>query len=471
MLTNTSQKSHQWFSWLIISFAAIGGILYGYDLGIIAGAILFIRHSIPMTDAQSSLLVAAVLGGGAIATLTTGTLAEWFGRKKMIIVAAIIFLLGVFSLAFAHSYSTVLIGRLTQGIGVGIVTIIIPLYLAESLPPEVRGRGISAFQLFLTFGILFASLIGLYFTPTGNWRGAFLSAALPGFILLIGGLFLPSSPRWLFHRGHHRQALGVLCKSRPTHHAKRELKTMRQVVKPNSNRFSSFAKSLANKQYLLPVLVVMSVAILQQLMGINSLLQFSAYFLKNSGLNSNIAAMLGSTAITSVNFAITILAFFLIDRTGRRLLLIIGTLGSAASLFFLAGVYFSIPASSLKGYLLLGGVIDFIISNAIGPGVVIWLVIAELLPAKIRSAGMSIALCLNSLTSTIFAASFLPLVNSIGYNGVFLICACAASCYSLIAYRFVPETKNKTLEEIELNFKSQVNAAETEPAPIKAAYD
>lgn len=446
------RSQHTWFSWLIIGFAAIGGILYGYDLGIIAGAILFIKHSIAMTDAQSSFLVAAVLGGGAIATLVSGTLADWFGRKKMIIAAAVIFLLGVFSLAFANTYSMVLLGRLTQGIGVGIVTIIIPLYLAESLPPQVRGRGISAFQLLLTFGILMASLVGLYFTPTGNWRGMFLSASIPGLILLIGGLMLPSSPRWLFRKGRVEQALKVLKKTRDADHAQREINEMHELIQLNKKNFGDFFKAMRESKIFIPACIVFAVAGLQQLMGINSILQFSAYILKSGGLSANITAMLGSTAITLVNFIMTILAFLLVDKIGRKSLLTMGTFGCTVFLLALGAIHFLLATSSIKGYLMLAGIIGFVLSYAIGPGVCVWLVISELMPERVRSTGMSVALFFNSMVSTLFASCFLPLVNHIGYSGLFTFCAIAAACYFVIAWKLLPETKNKTLEEIEMEF-------------------
>ncbi len=442
----------QWYTWLMVGFAAIGGILYGYDLGIIAGAILFIRESIPMTDAQSSFLVAAVLGGGAIATLISGPLADLLGRKRMILLAAVIFLAGVFSLADAHTYSMVLLGRLTQGIGVGIVTIIIPLYLAESLPANIRGRGISAFQLLLTFGILAASIVGLYFTPTGNWRGMFLSATVPGFILLLGGLFLPKSPRWLFNKGKEQKAFDILCKSRASHHAQDEINRMRALLNSSTKHWKQELKDLCSKRYVVPVTIVLCVAILQQLMGVNSILQLSAYILKTGGLDSNLTAMLGSTAITSINFIITIIAFFLVDRVGRRLLLMIGTAGCMVCLFYLGCTYFIFSPSLMKGYLLLAGIIGFIIAYAIGPGVIVWLVISELLPTRVRSIGMSFALFANSMTSALFASAFLPLANSIGYYSVFMLCAIAAGMYFLIAFNAIPETKNKTLEEIEIDF-------------------
>ena len=448
------QKNHSWFCWFMIGFAAVGGILYGYDIGIIAGAILFIRETIPMTDAQSSILVGAVLGGGAIATLISGTLADFFGRRKMIIAAALIFLFGAFLLSFAHTYAGILIGRLTQGVGVGIVTIIIPLYLAESLPADVRGRGITAFQLLLTFGILVATLVGLYFTPTENWRGMFLSTAVPGFILLIGSLLLPNSPRWLFYKGRTDKALQVLLKSREHVHAQFELEKMHTLILQEKNNAKNLWAFLCNKQYLKPILLVMVIAAVSQIMGINSILQFSAYILKHGGLSANITAMLGSTVITSVNFLFTVIAFLLIDRIGRKFLLNMGTAGCTLSLLFLSCVYYFVPLSEIKGFLLLVGLVSFIIFFAVGPGVCIWLILSELLPARVRSSGMSIALFVNSMTSTLFASSFLPLVKHIGYDGVFLVCAIAGGIYYSLSYYFVPETKDKTLEEIEMGFAS-----------------
>lgn len=446
-------SAQQRFSFFIVFFAAIGGILYGYDLGIIAGALLFIHQQIPMTDWQSSILVAAVLGGGALATLVSGPLADLFGRRKMIVVAAIIFLFGVFSLSFAHVYWQVLMGRLTQGVGVGIVTITIPLYLAESLPAHIRGRGISAFQLLLTFGILLASLVGLYFTSTHNWRAMFLSATIPGLILLIGALFLPNSPRWLFMQGDVNQALEVLKKSRSVHSARSELVRMAEVIHQHQHEARSFLHAFKERAYLVPLLVVFAVASLQQLTGVNSILQFSAVILKASGLNTNLTAMLGSTAITLINFMVTIIALLLVDKIGRRKLLLIGTAGAFFSLFSMALINWVFVVSVFKGYLMLSGIMIFILSYAIGPGVVVWLVISELLPTKVRSIGMAVALFLNSITSTLYASVFLPLINQVGYSGIFLFSSLAALLYCLLTYYVIPETNAKSLEEIEQIFQ------------------
>ena len=430
-------------------FAAVGGVLYGYDLGIIAGALLFVKKAIPMTLQEESFFVAAVLGGGAIATLISGTLSDWFGRRRMIMVASLFFLAGVYFVANAHSYASVLIGRLVQGIGVGIITIAVPLYLAESLPASIRGRGVSAFQLLLTAGILLASLIGLYFTPSGNWRGMFISAAVPGIVMMIGCFFLSDSPRWLVMHGKDEKALNVLEKTRAKADAKKELIAIKKAISDSKCGKSGKKISVWQKRFMLPLFIVVSAACLQQLTGVNSILQFSAVILKDSGLHANILAMLGSTAITGLNFAVTVLVLYLMSRIGRRGLLTVGTMGMVIALTYCGLIFYFLEPCLCKGYLLLFGILLFIFSYAFGPGTLIWLVLAELLPSRIRGWGMAFALFMNSMVSTGFASIYLGLVHKLGYQGVFWISAFCAFLYFLLVLKMVPETKGKTLEEIE----------------------
>ena len=453
-----SAKQNTFFSWFVILFAATGGILYGYDLGIMAGAILFIRHDIPMTIAQSSFFVGAVLGGGAIATLISGALADIFGRKHMIIVAAVVFLLGVLFTVAAHTYYWALLGRFTQGVGVGIVTIIIPLYLAEALPSQIRGRGISTFQLMLTIGILLASAVSLIYVPTHNWRAMFVTAAVPGLLLLLGGIFLPYSPRWLYKKGKHDQAYLSFSKTHHQSWIKKEWENFLSLVSKEQTIVGSYFTALKESKYLKPMIIVLSIACLQQLMGVNSILQFSALLLKENGLSSNLSALLGSNTVTGVNFIVTLIGLFLVDKIGRRKLLCFGTGAAAFSLIYMGAIYWIIPLGQTKALFLLAGFVGFILSYAIGPGLCIWIVLAELLPARIRSTGMSVALCANSLISTAFASVFLPLAQHISYGGIFFLCAVASGAYCLVCYNCVPETKNKSLEEIEklLNKQSSI---------------
>jgi sugar porter (SP) family MFS transporter len=436
--------------YFVLLIAAIGGILYGADVGVISGALLFMKNDIGLDNQQISFIGSAVLGGGAFATLVTGPLADIFGRRAMIILSAILFLLGVIVVVMATSYSGILFGRLIQGIGIGIITIATPLYIAELMPSHYRGRGLATFQLMLTAGILLAGLIGIYFTNHGgNWRGMFLATLVPGVLFLLGSLFMPGSPRWLILKGRESEALAILKKTRHEDEALLEFQEMQMLTREHAQESHSFWQLLRLKQYWKPFALVCVIAIVQQLTAINSLLQFSALLLKNSGLDSNIVAMMGATGMMALNFLSTILAILLVDKLGRKFLMIVGTLGLTCALLYTAAVLHFVATSPLQGELLMLGLFGFIIFFAIGPGAVIWMILSELLPLKIRSKGMGIGLFLNSLTSAILAAVFLPLIVHLGASMVFLICSGFTFIYFLISWKLLPETKNKTLEEIE----------------------
>lgn len=439
------------FALFIIFCAGIGGMLYGYDIGIINGAILFIQKEIALTQGQISILTAAVLFGGAASTLISGSLANRFGRKTMIEVAAIIFLLGTLLLILSHNFWEILLGRIIGGIGVGIITIVVPLYIAEAAPCKIRGSGVSIFQLFLTGGILVAYLISLFFINSANWRGMFLTSMLPGILLFLGSLMIIESPRWLFLKHKDQELVEALNRTRYEDEVKKDLALLKANNDDGTINFSF--KLFCQKKFVIPFLMAFAIAILNQLTGINVLLQLSGFILQHSGLNSNLLSMLGSVSIGLMNFVVTLIAMYLVDKVGRKVLLEIGTAGVSLALLSLAGVAYFMEPSLLQGYLTVAGLLAFIIFFAIGPGVVVWLAISELLPLQIRSVGMSISLAANSLVSAIFAAVFLPLTTKIGYSGIFLICALFSIVYFIISKYFLPETKGKTLEEIEKFFE------------------
>lgn len=449
-MANFATRAPSKYIYFVLFIAAISGILYGADIGVISGALLFMRNDIGLDDQQISFIGSAVLGGGAFATLITGPLADIFGRRMMIITASILFIIGVVFVIIANTYESILIGRLIQGIGIGIITIATPLYLAELMPTHYRGRGLATFQLMLTAGILLAGLIGLYFTHHGgNWRGMFMATLIPGVIILAGSFFMPESPRWLMLKSRDEQALNILQKTRDTSQAMLEFEEMRHLIKQHQEEQTSLWRLLQLKHYWQPLLLVSVIAIVQQLTAINSLLQFSALILKASGLSSNIVVMMGATGMMGLNFLTTIIALLLVDKLGRRFLMILGTLGLTVSLFYTALVLHLVAPSPLQGELLMLGLFGFIIFFAIGPGAVIWMILAELLPLKIRSKGMSIGLFLNSLTSAILAAVFMPMIKYFGNSFVFGLCGGFTFIYFLIVWQLLPETKDKTLEEIE----------------------
>lgn len=438
------------YVYFLLLLAAISGILYGADVGVISGALLFMQNDIGLDNQQLSYIGSAVLGGGAFATLVTGPLADIFGRRMMIILSGMVFLLGVILVVIAHSYESILVGRLTQGIGIGIITIATPLYIAELMPTHYRGRGLATFQLMLTAGILLAGLIGFYFTRHGgNWRAMFAATLVPGCLFLAGSFFMPNSPRWLVLKGKETEALAILKKTRYQDEALAEFTEMQSLIKEQGIEKKAFWKLLTRSHYWKPFILVCVIAIVQQLTAINSVLQFSALLLKESGLGSNIVAMAGATGMMALNFLTTIVTLLLVDKVGRKFLMILGTGGLTGALFYTAIVLYWVPTSVLQGELLLIGLFGFIVFYAIGPGSVIWMILSELLPLKIRSKGMGIGLFLNSLTSAILAAVFLPMIAHFGTSMVFGLCGISTFIYFLISWKLLPETKDKSLEEIE----------------------
>jgi sugar porter (SP) family MFS transporter len=441
-------KSNSYVVW-VAALVSIGGILYGYDMGVISGALLFVRDSIPMTDTQVGFIVGAVLGGGLVGTLLAGPLGDKFGRRFLIALSSIIFIIGVLLIMLANSFAMLLAARLFLGIGVGVVAVSVPLYVSEIVPSQFRGRYVTFFQLLLTFGIVLAYFVDLIFTPSGNWRAMFAVLLVPAIFLLLGLFFMPESPRWLMAKKQPEKARAVLTKLRNN---ESEVDEDLLLITQGLTEVHGSWGDLFSHQLLLPSLVAVAVAIFNQLTGINSFLQYAPLILKNAGISSDLVTMIGSVGIGILNFLFTIIAICLIDSLGRRPLLLTGVAGVIVSEVFLGAVNFFIPDSPNAGILSLVGLLFFIIFFAIGPGVVVWLVISELFPTQIRGKGIAVCLFFNSLASTILATLFLPLVKNLGVGETYWLFAFFTTGYFLVVYFFLPETKEKSLEEIQHYF-------------------
>jgi sugar porter (SP) family MFS transporter len=434
---------------LIAALVSVGGVLYGYDMGVISGALLFINRTIPLSDSQTGLIVGAVLGGGLFGTLVAGPVGDYFGRRFLIALSSIIFLAGISSILLAQTFMMLFLARLLLGVGVGVVAVSVPLYVSEIVPRQDRGKYVTFFQLLLTFGIVLAYFVDLIFTPSGNWRAMFAVLYIPTIILLLGIFFLPESPRWLMANKQLEKARTVLRKIRNNEkEVEEDLDSIREGLKEVQGSW----KELFSHQLLLPSLVAISIAIFNQLTGINSFLQYAPLILKNAGISSDMVTMIGSAGIGILNFLFTIIAITLIDSVGRRPLLLIGVAGVIASEIFLGLINYFLPESPNAGILSLIGLLFFIMFFAIGPGVVVWLVISELFPTQVRGKGISICLFFNSLASTALATLFLPLVKNLGVGQTYWLFAFFTLGYFLVSYFFLPETKEKSLEEIQHYF-------------------
>lgn len=527
---------------LLLIISGMGGALYGYDLGIIGAALLYLDKSIALSDQQTSLIVAAVLAGGTISCLLAGILADLFGRRTIALVSAILFLISVALICFSNGFWLLISGRLLQGLSAGMIVLVIPLYLAECLPAAVRGRGTAIFQLALTIGIMVAMAVGAGFaamvendSQLGDpiaihtvqdvaWRMMFATAAIPGLLFLFGCLFIAESPRWLQRRGRSDAALAALSRSLPAHEAGAELAAIAQ----GAPRAGASEGSLFQRRFIIPFILACSILALNQATGINSLLQYVVIIMSQAGLGEADAANAG-LGITVVNVLFTIVALFLVDRKGRTFLLKVGTSGIIVALLLCAFVFnrfesqmndittemqaqvtttgLSRPVADVDGvpmrltvvydagegaklvsvssqakdpvlnlapakdktltivrarlgpqpdpstgWLAMGCFMLYIASFAVGPGVCVWLAMSELMPNRIRAVGMGVALLLNQGVATCIAAVFLPTVGACGYAAMFLAWGGATVVYFLIAAFVLPETKGRTLEDIERGF-------------------
>ena len=593
MATNTPSvldDKKVFYNRFLLIVAGLGGLLYGVDVGIIAGALPYLEATSGLDRSELSIVVAAVLLGSVFSTLFAGLLADWMGRKALMAISGVMFVVSIPVIALAQGYTPLVFGRLLQGTSAGLIGVVVPLYLAECLTAAHRGKGTGIFQWLLTAGIAIAALIGLLFsfrldhiTKLGDpaailafknaaWRGIFWVSLPPGILFVIGSLMLSESPRWLLRRGKKEAAYTALLRSRTTDQADLEVKEMQDLTASESSKGASGAKmrdSLLRRKYVIPFVLACIILACNQTTGINSLIAYNTNILLQSGL-SDLAAHVGYVIFTFVNFFITLIGVALVDRKGRKFLLGIGTAGIILAMLF-TGVLFRrterlgvdssaavqsmaapdqtarlvynqelaakllqttggssiaagaptslvviyaygdfrtasqavrsddpaakpveitrescVPANKIvaffsnpfgdldaarqaplrienalitpipsekNGWIVAVALFVFMAFYAMGPGVCVWLALSELMPTRIRSNGMSIALVLNQAVSTAIAAIFLPTVGKYGYSTMFFGFAACTVIYFVTATWFLPETKGKTLEEIEAHFE------------------
>lgn len=601
----TDQTGYNRFLLLV---AGLGGLLYGIDVGIIAGALPYMEATSGLNAGQLSIIVAAVLLGSVISTLFAGMLSDLVGRKPMMMVSGVLFVASIPMIALAQGFGPLVLGRLLQGVSAGLIGVVVPLYLAECLNAANRGKGTGVFQWLLTLGIVAAALIGYGFSvwiggieKTGSeaelfaakdhaWRWIFWVSMLPGIAFIIGSFLVTESPRWLFKRGQVAAARAALLRSRDAVQADQEIEEMRQTAAHAAGGLAAAGGptgrgSILSRKYVIPFVLACIILACNQATGINSIIGYNATILIQAGLNDAQAHM-GYVILTLVNFLMTMGAVALVDKKGRKFLLSLGSAGiivsliavgflfrnteklrvdckaavqamvsevdaekiladgskqavkdqrvefkyndaTAAQLLATTGpagqaiagrsttmsiiyscgdftsatnvvrsddktaklkisrndslpstgvdAFFKNPFADLaasrtagltienalitpvpsaaNGWTIAVCIFVFIGFFAVGPGVCVWLALSELMPTRIRSNGMSIALLVNQAVSTTIAAIFLPTVGKYGYSTMFFAFAGCTVVYFITAAFFLPETKGKTLEEIEACFE------------------
>ena len=432
----------------LLTVAGCGGMLFDFGGTIIAPAIPYFEALGLFTQDEISRLTAAVVLTAAVAGLVAGWFAETLGRKRTMLFASALAALACLPICLCGgNFWLFYSGRALQGFAAGLIGVVVPMYLAEALPAADRGKGAGVFQLMDTVGILFCSLVGLLVVKfvgaadstavtaaakTVAWQVVFWSSAVPAVVFFLGVLCLEESPVWLAKKGN-------------------------SIVRPST--FDLRPDSLLQRKYVLPFVLAVVVLACNQATGINSMQYYALKMFQDAGL-SNAAANVGFTAFTAVMLAMTALACAFVDRKGRTFLLKLGTAGIIVSLCAAGAVFVAVNSGALArgplaGWLVVGAVLVYIASFSIGPGVVVWLALSELMPDRIRANGMAIAMFINMMVAFLIADRMLALVERFGYAPVLFGFAAATVVYFVTAAFFLPETKGKTLAEIEAHFSGR----------------
>ncbi|GAB2805292.1 sugar porter family MFS transporter [Actinoallomurus bryophytorum] len=437
--------------------AALGGLLFGYDTGVISGALLYIKKDLHAGDLAQSWIVAGLLVGAVVGALAGGRLADLISRRWTLLISGIVYVAAALAAAFAQSSGQLVAARMVLGLAVGAASAVVPLYIAEHTPPKIRGGTVSYNQLMVTVGILVAYLIDFALRNVGsNWRWMLGIGALPGVFLVIGMLFVPYSPRWLMQKGRRDEAREVLRRTRRGEDVEEELSEIESVL---AEERSSGLRALLRPS-LRPMLVIgIGLAVIQQVVGVNTVVYFSPTILTYTGLHANDAiAQALSVGITNVVF--TIIAVLLLDLVGRRALLIAGTIGLTVALLTLAA-FFAFDWKDSAPWVALVALVLFIASFAIGLGPGFWLMISEIFPLGVRGSAMAVCSVFNWGANFFVSYYFLQLVDGIGKAWTFSLYAVMGVVGIVFFLTKVPETKNRTLEEIERDLGAPASGTNT----------
>ena len=449
-MKTTARAEGKRFTYLAAAISALGGMLFGYDIGVISGAILFIKRDFSLSPGMEEVVVSSVLLGSLIGAAVGGRLADRLGRRNVLMITAGVFASGAIGSALAPGTAWLIAGRVVAGAAVGVASFVAPLYISEIAAADIRGKLVSINQLAITGGIVISYLVDYAFATSQAWRWMFALAVIPAAAFGIGLLFIPDSPRWLAARGHADRARAVLKRIRGPEQVEGEFSEIQESVAQQTGHWSELFSPL-----LRPAMTVgVGLAIAQQVTGINTVIYYGPTIFRFAGLPSASAAILASVGVGIVNLVMTVVAMQLIDRVGRRPLLLVSLAGMALSLIVL-GLAFALPqlAGSL-GWIAVASLTLYVGSFAVGLGPVFWLVLSEIYPLRIRGVAMSVGTAANWSANLIVALSFLTLTQALGKAATFWLYAVVSVGAWFFAFVLVPETKGKSLEAIEAHWRT-----------------
>lgn len=436
---------------LVAIMASLGGLLSGFDMGVISGALLYINQTWELSPLAQGWLVSSAIVGSVIGAAANGILADIYGRKKIIIATAIIFIIGSIMCGYAATANWLIFSRIVIGIAVGMISFVAPIYLSEIAPEKIRGSLVSLYQLALTAGILLSYLINRIFANFEfNWRWMLGSGAIPAVILLIGILFLHDTPRWLISKNKIDEAREVFKKIYPENDVENHINEIKETLSSSTNN----KKVKLQKWMFMPIFVGVGLMFVQICTGINTIIYYTPTIFNLAGFADNITAIYATIGVGIVNFLMTFVAIAYIDKFGRKPLLYIGLIGMLISMFALSG---SFAMGDSGRWLAVGSVVLYIASFAMSLGPVCWIMVSEIMPLKIRGLAMSAATVSNFAFNFIVVLSFLPMLEILGKSTTFFIFGLITILSLFFVYFFVPETKGISLEKIEENWHKGIS--------------
>ena len=451
-----SSGGNRRFVYVVASVAALGGLLFGYDTGVISGALLFIKQDFELNPFVEGFIVSSLLLGAMVGAGVSGALSDRLGRRTIILGAAIIFAIGAIGAGLSPSVWVLLVFRFVLGLGVGAASALVPSYISESAPTDVRGSLSSLFQLAITLGILIAYLVNGAFAAAEDWRWPIGLAFVPAAVLFVGMYFLPETPRWLVSKNREEEARQVLSRSRSEEEVDSEISEIREVEQEEEEQVG-YGELFA--PWVRPMIVVgIGLAVFQQFVGINTVIYYAPTIIKSTGLGSS-ASILSTIGIGIVNVAMTVVAILIVDRVGRKPLLIVGLVGMVISLLIIGGAFLVPGLSGIISWVTLAGLMLYVASFAVSFGPLLWVMLPEIFPVKARGAGTGLSSLSNWGANFIVAQAFLPLVALIGTTAVFWILAGICIVAGIFIYFIVPETRGRSLEEIESDLREGVTAS------------
>jgi len=437
---------------LISAVAATGGLLFGFDTGVISGALPFLRDHWRLASGQIEWLTTAVLVGAVLGSLLSGRVTDVLGRKKVMFATAVVFLAGAIWTGLAGSSVSLGLGRVVVGFAIGIASFATPLYIAEIAPTRNRGALVSLNQLMITIGILVSYAADYAFADNANlesWRYMFLAGAVPAIVLLVGMLFLPESPRWLIAQGREAEGRAVLERVEDPDLVEEAVRRVREDAAAES-RYGNAWTEILQPWLRPPLLIAVFIFFFQQFSGINTIIYYSPIIFQKAGFTSNAAAILPSVIVGTVNVLFTFVSIALLDRLGRRPLYLVGFSGLIVALVSL-GLSFEFQArlGEATKWATVGSMLLFCAFFAMSLGPLGWLIISEVFPLRIRGIGASIGSLSHWLWNALIAFNFLTIMNALGPARTFWLFAAVGVVGVVWGYYNIPETKGHTLEQVE----------------------